>query len=83
MLRSLTSGDFSVADSVDTSWASAIDIQMPYNVERVMDLATDGDVTRVKALMDEFEGEKKGVNIPQDIQDWVKQRIVGIENGGV
>ncbi|KAF0304629.1 Threonine synthase-like 2 [Amphibalanus amphitrite] len=53
--RSLSSGDFSKADEVVVSLAPAMDIQVPYNMERLMLLFSGHNTELVKAMMTEFE----------------------------
>lgn len=74
--RTLDGGDFSVQGSVITSLAPAMDIQVPYNVERLMYLYADGDTNRVKKLMEDFESSGK-VQIPQDIMEAMKTAVTG------
>ena len=74
--RTFVSGDFSLAPEVYTSWSSAIDIQVPYNVERIMLLATGFDKARIKAIMAEFEKNNK-VQIPEDILENIRKIITG------
>uniref|UniRef100_A0A3B5KV55 Threonine synthase-like 2 n=1 Tax=Xiphophorus couchianus TaxID=32473 RepID=A0A3B5KV55_9TELE len=53
--RTVTSGDFSMATSVTQTLAPAIDIQDPYNMERVFWLLLDRDGAVVKTMMEEFQ----------------------------
>ncbi|XP_043243128.1 threonine synthase-like 2 [Amphibalanus amphitrite] len=53
--RSLSSGDFSKADEVVVSLAPAMDIQVPYSMERLMLLFSDHNTELVKTMMTEFE----------------------------
>ncbi|XP_056259357.1 threonine synthase-like 2 [Seriola aureovittata] len=53
--RTVTSGDFSMATDVTQTLAPAIDIQDPYNMERVFWLLLDGDGASVKNMMEEFQ----------------------------
>jgi len=48
-------GDFSIVDVVQASLAPAMDIQAPYNLERVLYLASGGDSHAVREAMDQFE----------------------------
>lgn len=74
--RSLDSGDFSIQGNMMTSLAPAMDIQMPYNVERLLFLYCNKDTERVRKLMEEFESSGK-VQIPQDIMEAMKTAVVG------
>uniref|UniRef100_A0A3Q0RXX5 L-serine ammonia-lyase n=1 Tax=Amphilophus citrinellus TaxID=61819 RepID=A0A3Q0RXX5_AMPCI len=53
--RTVTSGDFSMAADVTRTLAPAIDIQDPYNMERVFWLLLGRDSTKVKTMMEEFQ----------------------------
>ncbi|XP_003440204.2 LOW QUALITY PROTEIN: threonine synthase-like 2 [Oreochromis niloticus] len=53
--RMVTSGDFSMAANVTQTLAPAIDIQDPYNMERVFWLLLGRDGPKVKAMMEEFQ----------------------------
>ncbi|XP_036384357.1 threonine synthase-like 2 [Megalops cyprinoides] len=53
--RTVQNGDFSMATSVKQTLAPAIDIQDPYNMERVFWLLSGRDGGLVKGLMEEFQ----------------------------
>ncbi|XP_047227802.1 threonine synthase-like 2 [Girardinichthys multiradiatus] len=53
--RTVTSGDFSMATSVTQTLATAIDIQDPYNMERIFWLLLGRDGASVKNMMEEFQ----------------------------
>lgn len=53
--RTVTSGDFSMAAHTKQTVAPAIDIQDPYNMERVFWLLLDRDGASVKKMMEEFQ----------------------------
>lgn len=53
--RTVTSGDFSMAASVTQTLAPAIDIQDPYNMERVFWVLLGKDGAAVKKMMEEFQ----------------------------
>ncbi|KAM9322398.1 threonine synthase-like 2 isoform 3-T3 [Pholidichthys leucotaenia] len=53
--RTVIAGDFSMAANVTQTLASAIDIQDPYNMERVFWLLLGKDGAAVKAMMEEFQ----------------------------
>ncbi|XP_061118254.1 threonine synthase-like 2 isoform X1 [Conger conger] len=57
--RAVQSGDFSMATQVKQTLASAIDIQDPYNMERVFWLLSGRDGLQVKGLMEEFQRSHK------------------------
>ncbi|XP_073695508.1 threonine synthase-like 2 [Garra rufa] len=57
--RTVQSGDFSMSDSVKQTLAPAIDIQDPYNLERLFWLLSGRDGAMVKSLIDEFQRTHK------------------------
>ncbi|KAJ8395592.1 hypothetical protein AAFF_G00030730 [Aldrovandia affinis] len=61
--RAVQSGDFSMATNVKQTLAPAIDIQDPYNMERVFWLLSGRDGAQVKGLMEEFQRSHK-VTLP-------------------
>jgi len=73
--RTLKTGDFSLSAEVLQTWATAMDIQVPYNVERMLLMASDLDTARIKGLMQEFE-EKKQIKIPEDLLKRIKEVVV-------
>ncbi|KAK4307128.1 hypothetical protein Pmani_021087 [Petrolisthes manimaculis] len=74
--RTLSYGDFSVKGEVVKSLAPAMDIQIPYNIERLLYLFTEQDRQRVRCLMEEFERENR-VTVPEDVMTSLKQTVVG------
>lgn len=73
--RTIDEGDFSLNSSVTQTLASAMDIQNPYNVERLIYLCCDGDVERTRQIMNEFDSKDK-VTIPEDILHALQELIV-------
>ncbi|OWF40335.1 threonine synthase-like 2 [Mizuhopecten yessoensis] len=73
--RTVRNGDYSMADTVTQTLATAMDIQVPYNMERIWYMVTGGNAPRIKALMDEFESTGK-VQLPTDIVEKTKEIIV-------
>ncbi|XP_047425955.1 threonine synthase-like 2 isoform X2 [Mugil cephalus] len=53
--RTITTGDFSMADNIKQTLAPAIDIQDPYNMERVFWMLLGRDGALVKNMMEEFQ----------------------------
>ncbi|KAK2500992.1 hypothetical protein MC885_004923 [Smutsia gigantea] len=53
--RTVQWGDFSLSEAVKTTWASAMDIQVPYNMERIFWLLSGSDSQVTRALMEQFE----------------------------
>ncbi|NXP77378.1 THNS2 protein, partial [Ramphastos sulfuratus] len=62
--RTVQRGDFSLSQSVKATLASAMDIQEPYNVERILWLLSDS--RRTRALMEQFS-VSKSLKLPQDL----------------
>lgn len=74
--RTFAFGDFSMkSDPVKPTWAPAMDIQMPYNVERILLMASQFDVEKVAKLMTIFEAND-GVTVPPEILEVIKSVIV-------
>ncbi|XP_069832465.1 threonine synthase-like 2 isoform X2 [Dendropsophus ebraccatus] len=63
--RTVQHGDFSLGHT-EMTLASAMDIQEPYNMERILWLAADGDSAKIKEMMNEFT-EKKRFKLPQEL----------------
>merc|ERR1711884_593779 len=64
--RTFKSGDFSLSEKVLQTWATAMDIQVPYNVERIVLMAAGLDTARVAALM----------KLPEDLRAAVRGVVV-------
>ena len=73
--RTFKNGDFSLSEKVLQTWATAMDIQVPYNVERIMLIAAGLDTSRVAKLMSEFEKETKTM-IPGDLLSKMQEVVV-------
>ncbi|XP_073505253.1 threonine synthase-like 2 isoform X3 [Phyllobates terribilis] len=63
--RAVQHGDFSLGNTAMTL-ASAMDIQEPYNMERILWLAADSDSAKIKELMAEFNGRKR-LKLPEEL----------------
>ncbi|XP_062431092.1 threonine synthase-like 2 isoform X1 [Rhea pennata] len=64
--RAVEHGDFSLSGEVKATLASAMDIQEPYNMERILWLLSDGDSSLIKTLMEQFS-VSKSLKIPEDL----------------
>ncbi|XP_027547099.1 threonine synthase-like 2 isoform X2 [Neopelma chrysocephalum] len=64
--RTVQHGDFSVAENVKATLASAMDIQEPYNVERILWLLSGSDSSLIKTLMEQFS-VSKSLKLPEDL----------------
>jgi len=73
--RTLQTGDFSLSPVVLQTWATAMDIQVPYNVERMVLMACGLDTARVKTLMAQFD-KSAGTKIPDDILATIRKVVV-------
>ncbi|XP_038608843.1 threonine synthase-like 2 isoform X1 [Tachyglossus aculeatus] len=62
--RTIERGDFSLLDSAKPTLASAMDIQVPYNMERIFWLLSDSDSTLINAMMEKFDKTKR-VKLPE------------------
>ncbi|CAN2388393.1 2-oxobutyrate metabolic process [Pristimantis euphronides] len=63
--RTVQHGDFSLGDT-EMTLASAMDIQEPYNMERILWLAADCESARINKMMNEFN-ERKKLKLPEDL----------------
>ncbi|XP_061180477.1 threonine synthase-like 2 [Saccostrea echinata] len=73
--RTVKTGDYRIADHVIPTLAPAMDIQIPYNMERIWYVVSGGDCASIKKLMKEFE-ETGSVTVPEEISDAVRKVIV-------
>ncbi|XP_064622944.1 threonine synthase-like 2 [Lineus longissimus] len=69
--RTLRDGDWSVPDEVEMTISPAMDIQNPYNMQRLFYLLSDGDTDFVNQLMDEFEKSKSKMQLPKNLMNKV------------
>ena len=51
---------------------------MPYNVERILLMASNMSTDRVKNIMAEFESNPNGTKIPEDILASIQAHVVGM-----
>ncbi|NWT35883.1 THNS2 protein, partial [Chroicocephalus maculipennis] len=64
--RTVQHGDFSLSESMKATLASAMDIQEPYNMERILWLLSGSDSSLMKALMERFS-VSKSLKLPEDL----------------
>ncbi|XP_034628598.1 threonine synthase-like 2 isoform X1 [Trachemys scripta elegans] len=64
--RAIQHGDFSFSGSVKPTLASAMDIQEPYNMERILWLLSDCDGSLIKTLMEQFY-MSKNLTLPEEL----------------
>ncbi|XP_063156451.1 threonine synthase-like 2 isoform X1 [Candoia aspera] len=72
--KTIQQGDFSVSRNVKKTLASAMDIQVPYNMERIFWLFSGSDSNLVKSLMEEFYTTKK-VKLPSELQNKILEGV--------
>lgn len=72
--RIVTNGDFSMTPNVIQTLAPAIDIQDPYNMERVFWLLFKKDGAYIKELMEEFQNSHKHT-LPENHQKLLSQLL--------
>ncbi|XP_070845077.1 threonine synthase-like 2 [Chaetodon trifascialis] len=77
--RAVTTGDFSMAADVTQTLAPAIDIQDPYNMERVFWMLLGRDGASVKNMMEEFQQSHKH-SLPENHRRLLSQ---GLSTGTV
>ncbi|XP_016153641.1 PREDICTED: threonine synthase-like 2 [Ficedula albicollis] len=72
--RTVQNGDFSLAESVKATLASAMDIQEPYNVERILWLLSGSDSRLIKTLMEQFNISKR-LKLPEDLHKKLSETL--------
>ncbi|XP_039108544.1 threonine synthase-like 2 isoform X2 [Hyaena hyaena] len=66
--RTVQQGDFSLSETVEQTLASAMDIQVPYNMERIFWLLSGSNRQVTRALMEQFE-RTQSVSLPKELHD--------------
>ncbi|XP_051010643.1 threonine synthase-like 2 [Acomys russatus] len=64
--RTVQRGDFSLCEVAKPTLASAMDIQMPYNMERIFWLLSGSDSQATRALMEQFE-RTLSLDLPKEL----------------
>lgn len=82
--RTMATGTFQTGSSVFASTSPSMDIQVPYNWERVVYYASGGDVEKVKDFMLAFEADPKRGAAMEDgwwqvLQQFMSARSVQVE----
>uniref|UniRef100_A0A7N9CJX9 Threonine synthase-like 2 n=1 Tax=Macaca fascicularis TaxID=9541 RepID=A0A7N9CJX9_MACFA len=72
--RTVQQGDFSLSEAVKSTLASAMDIQVPYNMERVFWLLFGCDSQVTRALMEQFE-RTQSVNLPKELHSKLSEVV--------
>ncbi|VTJ89453.1 Hypothetical predicted protein [Marmota monax] len=72
--RAIRQGDFSLSEAVRPSLASAMDIQMPYNMERIFWLLSGSNSQVTRALMEQFE-RTQSVQLPKELHGKLSEAV--------
>ncbi|XP_059113917.1 threonine synthase-like 2 isoform X1 [Peromyscus eremicus] len=72
--RTIQKGDFSLCEVVKPTLASAMDIQVPYNMERIFWLLSDSDSQATRALMEQFE-RTQSVSLPKELHSKLSEAV--------
>lgn len=72
--RTVQRGDFSLSKAVKPTLASAMDIQVPYNMERIFWLLSGSDSQVTRALMEQFE-RTQSVSLPKDLHSKLSEVV--------
>ena len=72
--RTVSCGDFSAAEEVFATLAPAMDIMVPYNMERIWYLVSGGDSEMVGKLMQEFDLNQR-ITVPKKLGEMMRERI--------
>ncbi|XP_073906251.1 threonine synthase-like 2 isoform X2 [Castor canadensis] len=72
--RTVQSGDFSLSEAVKPTLASAMDIQVPYNMERIFWLLSGSNSQETKALMEQFE-RTQSLHLPKELHSKLSEAV--------
>ncbi|XP_047637526.1 threonine synthase-like 2 isoform X2 [Phacochoerus africanus] len=72
--RTVQWGDFSLSETIKPTLASAMDIQVPYNMERIFWLLSGSDSQMTRALMEQFERTQR-VNVPKELHSKLSEAV--------
>ncbi|NXF65005.1 THNS2 protein, partial [Ciccaba nigrolineata] len=72
--RTVQYGDFSLSESMKSTLASAMDIQEPYNMERILWLLSGSDSRLMKTLMERFS-VSKSLKLPEDLHKKLSETL--------
>ncbi|XP_032509533.1 threonine synthase-like 2 isoform X2 [Phocoena sinus] len=73
--RTVQRGDFSLSEAVKPTLASAMDIQVPYNMERIFWLLSGSDSQVTRALMEQFE-RTRSVSLPKELHSKLSEAVI-------
>ncbi|XP_075419233.1 threonine synthase-like 2 isoform X1 [Tenrec ecaudatus] len=72
--RTIQRGDFSLAKAVKPTLASAMDIQVPYNMERIFWLLSGSDSQATRTLMEQFE-RSQNLRLPKELHSQLSATV--------
>ncbi|XP_020141821.2 threonine synthase-like 2 isoform X2 [Microcebus murinus] len=72
--RTVQQGDFSLSEAVKPTLASAMDIQVPYNMERIFWLLSGSDSQVTRVLMEQFE-RTQSLKLPQELHSKLSEAV--------
>nr|XP_020141821.1 threonine synthase-like 2 isoform X2 [Microcebus murinus] len=72
--RTVQHGDFSLSEAVKPTLASAMDIQVPYNMERIFWLLSGSDSQVTRVLMEQFE-RTQSLKLPQELHSKLSEAV--------
>ncbi|XP_051059025.1 threonine synthase-like 2 isoform X3 [Phodopus roborovskii] len=72
--RTVQKGDFSLCEVVKPTLASAMDIQVPYNMERIFWLLSGSDSQATRALMEQFE-RSQSLHLPKELHSKLSEAV--------
>ncbi|XP_006168420.1 threonine synthase-like 2 [Tupaia chinensis] len=75
--RTVQQGDFSLSAAVKPTLASAMDIQVPYNMERIFWLLSGSNSQVTRALMEQFE-RTQSVTLPEELQSTLSEAVASV-----
>ncbi|KAM6202352.1 threonine synthase-like 2 [Rhynchocyon petersi] len=73
--RTVQHGDFSLSKGIKSTLASAMDIQVPYNMERIFWLLSGCDSQVTRALMEQFE-RTQSLKLPRELHSQVSYAMM-------
>ncbi|XP_057599236.1 threonine synthase-like 2 [Hippopotamus amphibius kiboko] len=72
--RTVQRGDFSISEAIKPTLASAMDIQVPYNMERIFWLLSRSNSQVTRALMEQFE-RTQSVSLPKELHSKLSEAV--------
>ncbi|XP_012499715.1 PREDICTED: threonine synthase-like 2 isoform X1 [Propithecus coquereli] len=72
--RTVRRGDFSLSEAVKPTLASAMDMQVPYNMERIFWLLSGSDSQATRVLMEQFE-RTQSLKLPKELHSKLSEAV--------